>query len=79
MAAYVQETLEWLPQLSSGKRFQYGSIEARPAEPTDFTLVRALQFGVSKLKQLTIFSSHAYQGSVCSGTLSHPVLCMAQH
>ncbi|OBT44545.1 hypothetical protein VE00_04882 [Pseudogymnoascus sp. WSF 3629] len=66
MAAYVQQTLDWLPQLSSGKSFQYGSIAASPAAPSDFTLVQALQFGVSKLKQVTIFSSHAYQADVCT-------------
>lgn len=76
MAAYVQETLEWLPQLSSGKSFQYGSIAASPAVPSGFTLVEALQFGVSKLKQVTIFSSHAYQGNVCTGTLSYLALRM---
>ncbi|RDL38770.1 Uncharacterized protein BP5553_03110 [Venustampulla echinocandica] len=66
MAAYVQQTLEWLPQLSSGKKFQYGSIAGSPAVPSDFTLVEALQLGVSKLKQVTILSSHAYQGAVCT-------------
>ncbi|OBT90758.1 hypothetical protein VE02_00685 [Pseudogymnoascus sp. 03VT05] len=66
MAAYVQQTLDWLPQLSSGKSFQYGSVAASPAVPSDFTLVQALKFGVSKLKQVTIFSSHAYQKDVCT-------------
>lgn len=75
MAAYVHETLEWLPQLSSGKKkFQYGSIAESPATPSDFKLVQALQFGVSSLEHVTIFSSHSYQGDVCTGTLSYLLL-----
>ncbi|KFY31530.1 hypothetical protein V493_01024 [Pseudogymnoascus sp. VKM F-4281 (FW-2241)] len=66
MAAYVQETLRWLPELSSGKSFHYGSIATSPAEASDFTLVQALQFGVSKLEQVTIFLSHVYQEHVCT-------------
>ncbi|KAL5327292.1 hypothetical protein ACEPPN_004986 [Leptodophora sp. 'Broadleaf-Isolate-01'] len=66
MAAYVKQTLEWFPQLSSGKRFQYGSSAANPATVSDFTMVQAVKWGISKIKQVKIISSHSYMGNRCT-------------
>ncbi|PVH84753.1 glycoside hydrolase family 79 protein [Cadophora sp. DSE1049] len=66
MAAYVKQTLEWLPQLASGKRFQYGSSAANPATVSDFTMVQAVKWGISKIKQIKIISSHSYMGDRCT-------------
>ncbi|KAH7395840.1 glycoside hydrolase superfamily [Cadophora sp. MPI-SDFR-AT-0126] len=68
MAAYVKQTLDWLPQLASGKRFQYGSSAADPATVSDFTMVQAVKWGISKIKQIKIISSHAYMGNRCTPT-----------
>ncbi|KAK0101403.1 hypothetical protein ONS95_006577 [Cadophora gregata] len=66
MAAYVKQTLEWLPQLASGKRFQYGSSAANPTTTSDFTMVQAVKWGISKIKQIKIISSHSYPGNRCT-------------
>lgn len=70
MAAYVKQTLDWLPQLASGKRFQYGSSAANPATVSEFTMVQAVKWGISKIKQIKIISSHSYMGDRCTRTYS---------
>jgi len=66
--AYVKQTLEWLPQLSAGKRFQYGSVATSPILSGGFTMVQAIKLGVQKLGTIKIISSHAYPGNRCSRT-----------